>query len=79
MIRNWFNLPEERRREIFNQTSQKAALPPQSIEKDWWATMVLKSVFELSYSDQLVFRGGTSLRKGWNLIQRFFRRYRYCY
>ena len=71
MISEWFNLPEERRREIFNQTSKKAALPPQSIEKDWWATMVLKSVFELSISDQLVFKGGTSLSKGWNLIQRF--------
>ena len=71
MIREWFNLPEERRREIFNQTSKKAALPPQSIEKDWWATMVLKSLFELDFSDQIVFKGGTSLSKGWSLIQRF--------
>jgi hypothetical protein len=71
MIKQWFDLPEERRREIIYQTSQKAALPPQSIEKDWWATMILKSAFELSFSDQLVFKGGTSLSKGWNLIQRF--------
>ena len=33
--------------------------------------MVLKSVFELGFSDQIVFKGGTSLSKGWNLIQRF--------
>ncbi|KKL53783.1 hypothetical protein LCGC14_2271970, partial [marine sediment metagenome] len=39
--------------------------------KDWWATMVLKSLFELDISDQIVFKGGTSLSKGWNLIQRF--------
>jgi len=71
MIQEWFNLSEKRRRDIFNQTSQRAALPPWSVEKDWWASMVLKSLFELDFSDQLVFKGGTSLSKGWNLIQRF--------
>ena len=71
MIRDWFDLSDERRREIFYQTSQRAALPPWSVEKDWWASMVLKSLFELDFSEQLVFKGGTSLSKGWNLIQRF--------
>jgi hypothetical protein len=71
MIREWFNLSEERRRDIFNQTSLRAGLPPWSVEKDWWASMVLQSLFDLDFSDQLVFKGGTSLSKGWNLIQRF--------
>lgn len=71
MIKEWFSLSEERRREIFNQTSQRAGLPPASIEKDWWVTMVLKTVFELDISEHLVFKGGTSLSKGWNLINRF--------
>jgi len=71
MIKDWFKLPEQRRREIILQTSKRAALPPWSVEKDWWASMVLKSLFELDFSDQLVFKGGTSLSKGWNLIQRF--------
>ena len=71
MIKEWFNLSEDRRRDIFNQTSQRAALPPWSVEKDWWASMVLKCLFELDFSDQMVFKGGTSLSKGWNLIQRF--------
>lgn len=33
--------------------------------------MVLKYLFELDFSEQLLFKGGTSLSKGWNLIQRF--------
>ena len=71
MIKDWFKLPEQRRREIFIQTSRRTALPPWSVEKDWWASMVLKSLFELDFSEQFVFKGGTSLSKGWNLIQRF--------
>jgi hypothetical protein len=71
MIKEWFSLSEERRKEIFNQTSQRAGLPASSIEKDWWVTMVLKTVFELDISEHLVFKGGTSLSKGWNLINRF--------
>ncbi len=71
MIKEWFRLPEQRRKEIFNQTSQRAGLPASSIEKDWWVTMVLKTVFELDISEHLVFKGGTSLSKGWNLINRF--------
>ncbi len=71
MIRDWFDLSDGRRRDIFYQTSQRAALPPWSVEKDWWTSMVLKILFELDFSDQIVFKGGTSLSKGWNLIQRF--------
>ena len=71
MIKDWFKLPEQRRREIFIQTSQRTALPPWSVLKDWWASMVLKSLFELDFSEQLLFKGGSSLSKGWNLIQRF--------
>ncbi len=42
-----------------------------AIEKDWWVTMVLKALFECSCSKHLIFKGGTSLSKGWNLIERF--------
>ena len=44
---------------------------PQVIEKDLWATSVLQIVFSLSFADKLVFKGGTSLSKVWNLIERF--------
>jgi len=36
-----------------------------------WVTAVLKALFSTSCADFLVFKGGTSLSKGWNLIERF--------
>lgn len=33
--------------------------------------MVLKAIFSQEYKDALCFKGGTSLSKGWNLIERF--------
>lgn len=40
-------------------------------EKDWWVTAVLYAVFHTSISEYLLFKGGTSLSKGWNIINRF--------
>ncbi len=40
-------------------------------EKDWWVTAVLYAVFHTSVADYLLFKGGTSLSKGWNIINRF--------
>jgi predicted nucleotidyltransferase component of viral defense system len=51
--------------------SNTTGLPAIAIEKDWWVTLALKASFELKYSTSIVFKGGTSLSKGWNLIQRF--------
>ena len=41
-----------------------------AVEKDWWVTAILKfcSPFPAKY---MFFKGGTSLSKGWNLIDRF--------
>lgn len=33
--------------------------------------MILKAMFSLEYSDNLVFKRGTSLSKGWGIIERF--------
>ena len=71
MINDWFSLSEDRRKEIFTQTSQREGLPISPVEKDWWVTMIIKAVFELEFSDNFAFKGGTSLSKGWNLISRF--------
>ena len=42
-----------------------------AIEKDWWVTVVLKALFQTECRDSLLFKGGTSLYKGFNLIERF--------
>jgi predicted nucleotidyltransferase component of viral defense system len=67
----WQTLPEDERRRIINNISFQTGLSPNAIEKDWWVTMVLKAVFQTSCGDYLVFKGGTSLSKGWDLIKRF--------
>jgi predicted nucleotidyltransferase component of viral defense system len=45
-------------------------LRPAIIEKDYYVTEALR-VVSLIAGDQVIFKGGTSLSKGWNLIQRF--------
>ncbi len=42
-----------------------------AIEKDWWVTVVLKALFQTSCRDSLIFKGGTSLSKGFDIIERF--------
>ena len=56
---------------MVNHVSDLKDIDPESIEKDWWVTTVLKVLFDLSISKYTFFKGGTSLSKGWNLINRF--------
>ena len=71
MNSNWLTLSKERRIEILNQATELTGLPSVAIEKDWWVTLALNASFSLPYSENIVFKGGTSLSKGWNLIERF--------
>ena len=45
-------------------------LRPAIIEKDYYVTEALRVIATTS-GDKVIFKGGTSLVKGWNLIQRF--------
>lgn len=45
-------------------------LRPAIIEKDYYVTEALRMI-ALTAGDKVIFKGGTSLSKGWNLIQRF--------
>jgi len=45
-------------------------LRPSIIEKDYYVTEVLRILASLG-GNKIIFKGGTSLSKGWNLIQRF--------
>lgn len=47
------------------------AISSGAVEKDWWVTAILKVLFSLSPAKYMFFKGGTSLSKGWNLIDRF--------
>ena len=43
----------------------------QAVEKDLWVTTLLQLLFTLSFANQLLFKGGTSLSKSYGLIHRF--------
>jgi hypothetical protein len=70
-MNKFFQLSQQDRIEIINQVVIHKKLPPEAIEKDIWVTAVLRSLFTLPYSEHISFKGGTSLSKCWNLIERF--------
>jgi len=70
-LKEWLGLTDDTRKNIFEQTAINKNLPAQAIEKDWWVTHTLRLIFEMECAPALVFKGGTSLSKGWGLIERF--------
>ncbi len=65
-------LPDERRRLICEEAGNLLGLAPASVEKDFWVCWTLRELFTLPvWGEQLAFKGGTSLSKGWRLINRF--------
>ncbi|MDR2653195.1 MAG: nucleotidyl transferase AbiEii/AbiGii toxin family protein, partial [Prevotellaceae bacterium] len=70
-IKEWFALPDNTKINIFKQIEDKTGIKVWAIEKDWWVTHTLAIIFSMTYADKLIFKGGTSLSKAWNLIERF--------
>lgn len=54
-----------------NATSEYFKLRAVLIEKDYWVTYVLKNLSQSEYFDKVIFKGGTSLSKAYNCIERF--------
>lgn len=67
----WRNLNKADKLAIFQEAGDRAGLPATAIEKDWYVTLALSVVFSTEFAEHLVFKGGTSLSKGWALIERF--------
>ena len=61
--------------DLFNQaitlTGEYKKLPAIYIEKDYWITLALYSIFSSSIGNEIIFKGGTSLSKCYNIIERF--------
>lgn len=68
---NFFNLPAKEKANIFRQIGTETGLPAFAVEKDWWVVQTLTAVFQLEIAGALLFKGGTSLSKAWDLIERF--------
>jgi hypothetical protein len=52
-------------------TSQSFNIREIFVEKDYWVTYILKELSESEYRNKVVFKGGTSLSKAYDLIKRF--------
>ncbi len=64
--------PARERAELFTEAGSRRGLAPAIIEKDFWVCWTLKRLFKLPDDHpSLVFKGGTSLSKVYNVIRRF--------
>lgn len=52
-------------------TAQQVNLKPEYIEKDYWVTYALFTIFNSAIGKDTVFKGGTALSKCYNVIERF--------
>ena len=60
------------RAEIFAETANRRRLPEALVEKDFWVCWMLAQIFSIDeLKEGLLFKGGTSLSKVFNLIERF--------
>lgn len=65
-------LTPAQRRELFQETAARMGMTPAIAEKDFWVCWTLGRLFgQPELARQLMFKGGTSLSKVFNLIERF--------
>lgn len=67
----WKQISADEKGKIFKEISAELNIPDAAVEKDWWMVRTLELVFTTEISSHTVFKGGTSLSKAWNLIERF--------
>lgn len=70
-MKNWTELTRDERLTILSNVAEAKGIVENAVEKDYWVSMSLRAIFSLTYSNAFVFKGGTSLSKGWDLIERF--------
>lgn len=71
MPNKFLNLPKNEQEKIIILGSQKLGRDPNVIEKDIWVCWVLEQLFSMPNRLLMAFKGGTSLSKVFNLINRF--------
>lgn len=65
-------LPDKDRAALFHNTAIKCKMKDAIVEKDFWVCWTMNYLFNYSpWRDHFVFKGGTSLSKGYGLIERF--------
>ena len=58
--------------DLFRETASRLQITPVVVEKDYWTCWVLDRLFSDHFvSEQIMFKGGTTLSKVFGLIERF--------
>jgi len=71
MAEVFFHLSANDRRDALEVAASVSGRPVHLLEKDVWAVWSLATLFASPFAEHLVFKGGTSLSKGYGVIQRF--------
>lgn len=70
-MNDFLALSPAQRKNVFESVAHSVPLPANALEKDFWVSVLLQVLFSLPMAKNFVFKGGTSLSKGWHLIERF--------
>ena len=68
---NLLKLSPADRKDLFQITARSLSVDSAIIEKDFWVVVVLMALFGKNAPSSFVFKGGTSLSKAFQLINRF--------
>jgi hypothetical protein len=67
---NFLKLPSEDRKIYIEEAAGRRGLSPVILEKDFWVCWLLHVLFDATFHDAIVFKGGTSLSKVFGVIDR---------
>lgn len=71
MLETYFSLSTADQAELLDTASSHSGRPAHLLEKDVWVVWTLSCLFSSALADRLTFKGGTSLSKAYNVIDRF--------
>ena len=71
MAENYLTMSREDRLEALGVAATASGRPVHLLEKDIWVVWAIDGLFLSEFGKHLVFKGGTSLSKAYNVIRRF--------
>ena len=71
MAESWFSLSRADQAEALEVAAAQNGRPPHLLEKDIWVVWTLSAIYKSNLSKKLTFKGGTSLSKVYQIIDRF--------
>ena len=64
----WIDFSLDERKAMIQGVVEARQIDEAAAEKDWWVTAVLYAIFHSIVQEYLLFKGGTRLSKGRNMI-----------